>query len=64
MSFADRALMRETSRELTPAHRVGDVVLGDDWVAPETSAEREMRDKRARRGPFSLRSSLQNSKET
>ena len=57
MSFADRALMRETSRELTPAHRVGDVVLGDDWVAPETSAEREMRDKRARRGPFSLRSS-------
>ncbi|MGR3805257.1 sensor histidine kinase [Marinibacterium profundimaris] len=32
-------------------------MLGDDWVAPETSAEVELRDKRARRGPFSLRAS-------
>ena len=57
MSIADRGFLRETSREVRPAHRVGDVVLGDDWVAPETTAERELRDKRARRGPFSLRAS-------
>ncbi|WP_428926658.1 sensor N-terminal transmembrane domain-containing protein [Marinibacterium sp. SX1] len=49
--------MRETSREVRPVHHGGDVVLGDDWVAPDASAERELRDSRARRGPFALRAS-------
>ena len=36
--------------------RDGDVVLGDDWVAPDSVAE-EMRARRERRGFFSLRDS-------
>ena len=39
-----------------PSHD-GDVVLGEDWVAPDTAASSELRDDRARRGLFSLRSS-------
>lgn len=35
----------------------GDVVLGDDWVAPDNTVEKELRVKRARRDVFSLRSS-------
>ncbi|WP_299612784.1 sensor histidine kinase [uncultured Tateyamaria sp.] len=46
--------MRDTS---TPPSRDGDVVLGEDWVAPETSAATELRDGRARRGLMSLRAS-------
>ena len=59
MSFAEKAFVRDTSdtEQVPQAHRVGDVVLGEDWVAPDTSAERELRDSRARRGPFSLRAS-------
>ncbi|WP_293572977.1 sensor histidine kinase [Phaeobacter sp.] len=34
-----------------------DVVLGDDWVAPDQTVTRELQDKRARRGFFSLRGS-------
>ncbi|WP_299146896.1 sensor histidine kinase [uncultured Tateyamaria sp.] len=41
----------------TPPSRDGDVVLGEDWVAPETAASSELRDDRARRGLFSLRGS-------
>ncbi|WP_420013343.1 sensor histidine kinase [Tateyamaria sp.] len=41
----------------TPPSRDGDVVLGEDWVAPERVAPSEMRDTRARRGRFSLRAS-------
>ena len=41
----------------TPPTRDGDVVLGEDWVAPESVAPSEMRDDRARRGLFSLRAS-------
>ncbi|MEL6565744.1 MAG: sensor histidine kinase [Pseudomonadota bacterium] len=37
--------------------RDGDVVLGEDWVAPDSVASSEMRDTRARRGLVSLRSS-------
>ncbi len=37
--------------------RDGDVVLGEDWVAPERVSSSEMRDTRARRGLVSLRSS-------
>ncbi|MEL6467708.1 MAG: sensor histidine kinase [Pseudomonadota bacterium] len=46
--------MRDTT---TPASRDGDVVLGEDWVAPETSGATELRDGRARRGLMSLRAS-------
>ncbi|MEM6304868.1 MAG: sensor histidine kinase [Pseudomonadota bacterium] len=42
---------------MSPARRDGDVVLGDDWVAPNTSAPDEMRARRNRRGLFSLRAS-------
>ncbi|MEO0866564.1 MAG: sensor N-terminal transmembrane domain-containing protein, partial [Pseudomonadota bacterium] len=41
----------------TPPARDGDVVLGEDWVAPDSVAPSEMRDDRARRGLFSLRAS-------
>ncbi len=34
-----------------------DVVLGDDWVAPDRVTPTELRDSRARRGRFSLRAS-------
>ena len=37
--------------------RDGDVVLGDDWVAPDATAPSEMRARRERRGLFSLRAS-------
>ncbi|MDG1472820.1 MAG: sensor histidine kinase [Ascidiaceihabitans sp.] len=40
----------------TPS-RDGDVVLGDDWVAPDATAPSEMRARRERRGLFSLRAS-------
>ncbi|MFG6517508.1 sensor N-terminal transmembrane domain-containing protein [Sulfitobacter sp. 1A13496] len=39
------------------AGRDGDVVLGDDWVTPDSAAPDEIRVKRERRGLFSLRSS-------
>ncbi|MEP2890805.1 sensor N-terminal transmembrane domain-containing protein [Tateyamaria sp.] len=41
----------------TPPSHDGDVVLGEDWVAPETAASSELQDDRARRGLFSLRTS-------
>lgn len=45
-------------RDMTPtSSRSGDVVLGDDWVAPESAATDEMRESRERRGLMSLRSS-------
>ncbi|MEN8893525.1 MAG: sensor histidine kinase [Planktotalea arctica] len=34
-----------------------DVVLGDDWVAPDSTVEKEVRDRRERRGLFSLKQS-------
>ncbi|MEO0666385.1 MAG: sensor histidine kinase [Pseudomonadota bacterium] len=37
--------------------RDGDVVLGEDWVSPDSVTSSEMRDTRARRGLVSLRSS-------
>ena len=40
-----------------PPRRDGDVVLGEDFVAPDNIAEDELRAKRARRGMFSLRKS-------
>ncbi|APG45794.1 sensor histidine kinase [Phaeobacter porticola] len=42
---------------ISRSQRDSDVVLGDDWVAPEHTVTRELQDKRARRGVLSLRSS-------
>ncbi|MGB3244041.1 MAG: sensor histidine kinase [Sulfitobacter sp.] len=53
MAIAERNFVRD----LTPATRDGDVVLGDDWVAPDKGAPDEMRVSRERRGLFSLRAS-------
>jgi two-component system sensor histidine kinase ChvG len=44
-------------RDMGPTTRDGDVVLGDDWVAPDKSGSDEMRIHRERRGLFSLRAS-------
>lgn len=40
-----------------PPPRSGDVVLGDDWIAPASTVEQELVAKRARRGLFSLKTS-------
>ncbi len=47
--------MRDTG--MTQDQHNGDVVLGDDWVAPNNTVAQEMQVKRARRGFFSLRGS-------
>ncbi len=47
--------MRDTASP--PAPRSGDVVLGDDWIAPASTVEKELVAKRARRGFFSLKGS-------
>ena len=44
-------------RDLSTSTREGDVVLGDDWVAPDSTSPDEMRVRRERRGLFSLRAS-------
>ncbi|MEO0390286.1 MAG: sensor N-terminal transmembrane domain-containing protein, partial [Pseudomonadota bacterium] len=55
MALAEGGFLRDTS---PPASRDGDVVLGDDWVAPDTvGSGDEIRASRAKRGWFSLRSS-------
>jgi len=48
---------RNFVRDMAPITRDGDVVLGDDWVAPDKSETDEMREYRERRGLFSLRAS-------
>jgi len=48
---------RNFVRDLTPSRRDGDVVLGDDWVTPDSAAPNEIRARRERRGIFSLRAS-------
>ena len=53
MAFAERNFVRDLSQ--TP--RENDVVLGDDWVAPDKAGPDEMRVRRERRGLFSLRMS-------
>lgn len=55
MSYADRTFSPDTAAAPTP--RDGDVVLGDDWVAPDSTVEQEMQVRRARRGLFSLKTS-------
>ncbi len=53
MAIAERNFVRNTATNV----RDGDVVLGDDWVAPDKNATEELRSHRARRGLFSLRGS-------
>jgi two-component system sensor histidine kinase ChvG len=53
MALAERSFVRDLSQ--TP--RDNDVVLGDDWVAPDKTGPDEMRVRRERRGLFSLRRS-------
>ena len=47
--------MRDTNLKQTPQD--GDVVLGDDWVAPNNTVVSEMQARRARRGFLSLKGS-------
>jgi two-component system sensor histidine kinase ChvG len=54
MALAERTFVRDMT---SPSSRDGDVVLGDDWVAPDATAPSEMRARRERRGLFSLRRS-------
>ncbi len=53
MALAERSFVRD----LSPAKRDVDVVLGDDWVAPDSTAPNEIRVRRERRGLLSLRTS-------
>ncbi len=53
MALAERSFVQDTG----PATRDGDVVLGDDWVAPDAADSNEIRARRDRRGLFSLRAS-------
>lgn len=48
---------RNFVRDITPATHDGDVVLGDDWVAPDARAADELLAPRKQRNWFSLRSS-------
>lgn len=56
MALAERI---DTDYDAPVAHqrRGADVVLGDDWVAPEGVVEDEVQERRARRGLFSLKRS-------
>ncbi len=55
MSIAERTFVQDTNPP--SVHRRGDVVLGDDWIAPESTVEEELQERRASRTWFSLRSS-------
>lgn len=52
MALAERISLRDA----TP-RQDGDVILGEDFVAPDIAAEKELRLRRARRGLFSLKNS-------
>ncbi|MBV2359798.1 sensor histidine kinase [Thalassococcus sp. CAU 1522] len=51
MALAERISLRNDPED---SRRDADVVLGDDWVAPDRIVEKELRDSRARRSLFSL----------
>ncbi|QFT61851.1 sensor histidine kinase [Roseivivax sp. THAF30] len=52
MALAERIPMNDES---SPENRRDDdVVLGDDWVAPDATVEKELQESRARRGLFAL----------
>lgn len=54
MALAERNFVRDMN---PPPSQDGDVVLGDDWVAPDSAAANEMRATRERRGLMALRTS-------
>ena len=51
MALAERISMRDAE---SGDRQDADVVLGDDWIAPDSTVEKELRDSRARRSLFSL----------
>ncbi|MBE9636175.1 sensor histidine kinase [Salipiger mangrovisoli] len=51
MALAERISMRD---DKSGERQDADVVLGDDWIAPDSTVEKELRDSRARRSLFSL----------
>lgn len=53
MALAERITPRRAPR----ARQEMDVVLGDDWIAPDSTVDKEVRDRRERRGMFSLKRS-------
>lgn len=53
MALAERIPTRREAR----VREETDVVLGDDWIAPDSTVEKELLDRRARRGLFSLKRS-------
>ncbi len=53
MALAEQFDMDDDRRDQRD-RRDADVVLGDDWVAPDSTVEKELRDSRERRGLFSL----------
>ena len=58
MSIAEHGFVNNDRPPEEPSVRSGgDVVLGDDWVGPNSNVADELRDKRARRGFLSLRGS-------
>ncbi|MHA7876945.1 sensor N-terminal transmembrane domain-containing protein [Roseivivax sp.] len=52
MALAERINADEESRD--QGRHDDDVVLGDDWVAPDANVEKELQESRARRGLFAL----------
>ena len=54
MALAERNFVRDMN---PPPSQDGDVVLGDDWVAPDSAAANELRATRERRGLMALRTS-------
>ncbi|MFW2544369.1 sensor histidine kinase [Primorskyibacter sp. 2E107] len=52
MALAER--FSETDDRDETSRNNADVVLGDDWVAPDSTVEKELRDSRAQRSLFSL----------
>ncbi len=57
MSIAERTFVRDTVSSPADRGDNNDVVLGDDWVAPQSTVAAELRHKRARRNFFSLKGS-------
>lgn len=51
MALAERIIPAARARQEV------DVVLGDDWVAPDSTVDKDVRDERNRRGLFSLKQS-------
>ena len=51
MALAENISAREDQSD---DRQEADVVLGDDFIAPDSTVEKELRDSRARRSLFSL----------